>query len=205
MDPPEEEDIQEQNKKSVKSNIIFVKYFNPSDNLDLIDYENNDSYTTLKLDLEQTMPLRSFNMSLWLIDRYNNFEELLIAKEDHEEVVKMQILLQRIKGDEKENRTFIDTVELPGTVIQPIETDEDDEDLFLEPDEEPQVTLLPLPVPVDTDAEKDPEEQEHTPEPPEIEDMEEDDDNEDINEGNEDHVYLIVDDGEEADEDNELY
>ena len=120
-----------------------------------------------------------------------------------DEVVKMQILLQRIKGDEKENRTFIDTVELPAPVVQPV-VDEDDEDLILEPEEE-QVTLLPVPVPVDTDIEKDPEEQEHTPEPPEIEDMEEDDDNEDINEGNEDHVYLIVDDGEEADEDNELY
>ena len=58
---------------------------------------------------------------------------------------------------------------------------------------------------MNTDIEKDPEEQEHTPEPPEIKDMEEDDDNEDINEGNEDHVYLIVDDGEEADEDNELF
>ena len=141
-------------------------------------------------------------MTLWLIDRYNNFEEFPGFIGD--EVVKMQILLQRIKGDEKENRTFIDTVELPPPQVQPV-VDEDDDDLILEPEEEEQVTLLPVAVPVNTDIEKDPEEQEHTPEPPEIEDMEEDDDNEDINEGNEDHVYLIVDDGEEADEDNELY
>ena len=33
---PEEEDVQEQNKKSVKSNIVFVKYFDQKENLNLI-------------------------------------------------------------------------------------------------------------------------------------------------------------------------
>ena len=204
MYPAEPENVNDQYKKSVKDSIVFVKYFSPSDNLSLLNYENNDSQTTLKLDLEQTMPLRSFHMTLWLIDRYNNFEKFEYLGAD--DIVQMQILLQRIKGDEKENRTFIDTVELPSPVVHPVVDEDDDDDLILEPEEEEeQVTLLPVAVPVNTDIEKDPEEQEHTPEPPEIEDMEEDDDNEDINNSNEDHVYLIVDDGEEADEDNELY
>ena len=77
---PEEEDIQEQNKKSVKSNIVFVKYFDQKENLSLINYENNNTNTTLKLDIERTMPLQKFNMSLWLIDRYNNFEKLFVGQ-----------------------------------------------------------------------------------------------------------------------------
>ena len=47
-----DEDIQEQNKRSVKDSIIFIKYFDPTDNLDHINYENNNVQTALKLDIE---------------------------------------------------------------------------------------------------------------------------------------------------------
>ena len=77
---------------------MFVKYFDQKENLNLINYENNNTNTTLKLDIERTMPLQKYNMSLWLIDRYNNFEKLILGKENFEDIVKMQILLQRIKG-----------------------------------------------------------------------------------------------------------
>ena len=63
---------------------MFVKYFNDTDKLNHISYENNNANTTLKLDIERTMPLQKYNMSLWLIDRYNNFEELIMEKEDSE-------------------------------------------------------------------------------------------------------------------------
>ena len=107
-----DEDIQEQNKKSVKDSILFIKYFDPTDNLDHINYENNNVQTALKLDLMRVMPLQKFTLSLWLIDRYNNFEPLTLVRKEFDEVVKMQILFQRIKGTEKENRVVIDKVEV---------------------------------------------------------------------------------------------
>mgnify|MGYP004591701355 CR=1 FL=1 len=107
-----DEDIQEQNKSSIKDSILFVKYFDPSDNLDHINYENNNVQMALKLDLERVMPLQRFTMSLWLIDRYDNFEPLVLRRKEFDAVVKMQSLLQQIKGTEKENRVVVDRVEL---------------------------------------------------------------------------------------------
>lgn len=112
LEPPKEENVQEQNKANVKENILFVKYFDATDNLYHINYENNNVQTALRMDIVRSMPLQKFTLKLWLIDRFNNLEELRINKYN-DEVVMMQLLLQRIKGDEKENRTFIDVVERP--------------------------------------------------------------------------------------------
>ena len=187
---PEEEDVQEQYKKSVKSNIIFVKYFDQKDKLNHINYENNNANTTLKLDIERTMPLQKFNMTLWLIDRYNNFEILNLEKYPSEEVVKMQILLQRIKGDEKENRMFIDAIEMPGTEVRPLIEPEEEEDIPIEepePEKDKDVVLVPVPA--------EEEETEPSPEPPEIEDMED----------NDEDIILLNDEDEEEEQENELY
>ena len=50
--------------KGVRSSIMFVKYFNDTDKLNHISYENNNANTTLKLDIERTMPLQKYNMTL---------------------------------------------------------------------------------------------------------------------------------------------
>ena len=121
---------------------------------------------------------------MWLIDRYNNFEELYVGKEDFDEVVKMQILLQRIKGDEKENRTFIDAIEMPGTYVRPLVEPNAKDGLPRQPSPEPEpeedVVLVPT---------------EPSPEPPEIEDMEDDDED----------VVILLNDEDEEEQDNDLY
>lgn len=130
MEAPKEENIQSQNKTNVKINVLFVKYFNATDDLHHINYENNNVQTALKMDIMRTMPLLKFTLSLWLIDRFNNLEELRINKYN-DEVVIMQLLLQRIKGDEKENRSFIDVVErVPPTIVQPVEGDDEQEQMI---------------------------------------------------------------------------
>lgn len=134
--PSEEEDIQEVNKKAVKEAILFVKYFSSSDNLTLFNYENNNTQSALRLDIEKTMPLQKFTLYLWLIDRYNNFTSLDLTKYEFEEIVKMQILFQRIKGTERENRKMIEPIEKPPKpeeppikYVQPIELPPEEIDL----------------------------------------------------------------------------
>ena len=208
FDKPKEENINDQYKKSVKESILFVKYFNSTDNLNLINYENDNVQTALKLDIERTMPLQKFSLNLWLIDRYNNFEEFKINKYDLDEVVKMQILLQRIKGEEKENRTFVDVLELPPRPEQPAENElliEDGDIPELEPEPEPEPEpvpeVLPIIIPVKTENLPLPEEEEKTPEPPELEDLEEG-----LEEPESKKIYLINDEEQtENEENNELY
>ena len=97
-------------KYSTGDKILFVKYFNPkTEDLNAICYENNNSSTTLKMDLMNVMPLKKFTLKLYLIDRYNNFEPLYPKIEGYDDVIKMQLLFTRIKGDEKENRNIIET------------------------------------------------------------------------------------------------
>ena len=179
---------------------VELKYFNSTDNLNLINYENDNVQTALKLDIERTMPLQKFSLNLWLIDRYNNFEEFFMTKYEYEDVVKMQILLQRIKGEEKENRTFVDVLELPPRPEQPAE-----EELLVEdepePEPEPEPEILPIIIPVKTENLPLPEEEEKTPEPPELEDLEEG-----LEEPENKKIYLINDEEQtENEENNELY
>lgn len=97
-------------KYSTGDKILFIKYFNPkTEDMNAICYENNNSSTTLKMDLMDVMPLKKFTLKLYLIDRYNNFEPLYPKIEGYDDVIKMQLLFTRIKGDEKENRNIIET------------------------------------------------------------------------------------------------
>ena len=106
----EKQNITDLVKYSTGDKILFVKYFDPkTEDLNAISYENNNSSTTLKMDLMNVMPLKRFTLKLYLIDRYNNFEPLYPKIEGFDDVIKLQLLFTRIKGDEKENRNIIET------------------------------------------------------------------------------------------------
>lgn len=108
-----EENIKELYKNNMKEGIIFLKYFDRNDDINNINYENNNIDTGPKLDIERFIPLQEFTMQIWLIDKYNNFEPLNIYKKELDDIIQMQILLRRIRGaEEKENRIFIDVLEL---------------------------------------------------------------------------------------------
>lgn len=106
----EKQNITDLVKYSTGDKILFVKYFDSkTEDLNAINYENNNSATTLKMDLMNVMPLKRFTLKLYLIDRYNNFEPLYPKIEGFDDVIKLQLLFTRIKGDEKENRNIIET------------------------------------------------------------------------------------------------
>lgn len=123
---------------SNKEKILFLKYFGKDDDLNYINYENNDSNTSLKMDLLNTMPLKEFTLKTYLIDRYNNFEPLHLQNED---VIKMQLHFQRIKGDERENRYIIEPKIPPQKnilEIQEIPDFEENEESLMIPDVQPE-------------------------------------------------------------------
>lgn len=122
---------------STGDKLLFVKYFDPkTEDLNAICYENNNSATTLKMDLMNVMPLKKFTLRLYLIDRYNNFEPLYPKIEGFDDVIKMQLLFTRIKGIEKENRNIIETKkEVPERYIMNLNDLDDNEDNELENNE----------------------------------------------------------------------
>lgn len=112
-----EEYINEQIKKGNEDGILFVKYFGNGEDLNNINYENNDSNTSLKMDLINSTPLQNFTLKLYWIDRYNNFIPFEITPYLYDDVVKMQLHFQRIKGPEKENRYIIEPIDERGETI----------------------------------------------------------------------------------------
>ena len=141
----EKENVSELNKYSTGDKILFVKYFDPkTEDMNAICYENNNSSTTLKMDLMNVMPLKKFTLKLYLIDRYNNFEPLYPKIEGFDDVIKLQLLFTRIKGDEKENRNFIETkIERPERVTLDIVEEEEEEDEEEEEENEPEIVNEP--------------------------------------------------------------
>ena len=141
----EKENVNELTKYSTGDKILFVKYFDPkTEDLNAISYENNNSSTTLKMDLMNVMPLKKFTLKLYLIDRYNNFEPLYPKIEGFDDVIKLQLLFTRIKGDEKENRNFIETkIERPERVTLDIVEEEEEEDEEEEEENEPEIVNEP--------------------------------------------------------------
>lgn len=129
----EDEYVNDQTKDSKSERILFLKYFNKDDDLNHINYENNSSNTSLKMDLINLKPLQEFTLNLFLIDRFNNFEPLNPIREGFDDVIKMQLLFQRIKGNEKENRYIIEPTEEPQRTILEMkeEEEEGEEDSFL--------------------------------------------------------------------------
>ena len=139
----EKENVNELTKYSTGDKILFVKYFDPkTEDMNAISYENNNSTTTLKMDLMNVMPLKKFTLKLYLIDRYNNFEPLIPRIEGYDDVIKLQLLFTRIKGDEKENRNFIETkIEKPERVtLELVEEEEEEEE---EEENEPEIINEP--------------------------------------------------------------
>lgn len=149
------ENITELNKYSTGDKILFVKYFDPkTEDLNAISYENNNSATTLKMDLMNVMPLKKFTLKLYLIDRYNNFEPLIPKIEGYDDVIKLQLLFTRIKGTEKENRNIIETKkEVPERYIMGLEElddnkydDEEEEEITNEPEILPDIKVISVPA-----------------------------------------------------------
>ena len=164
----EDEHINDLTKSSIGEKILFVKYFGKDDELNCINYENNNINTTQKIDLMNVMPLKKFTLKLYLIDRYNNFEPLCPQINGYEDVVKLQLLFTRIKGSEKENRNFIETkMSEPERVHLDI-FEEEEENEESENVEEQQLIPVPIPIPVPvTEAQPEEEEEEEILEPPE--------------------------------------
>lgn len=147
-------------KSSTGDKILFVKYFDSkTEDLNAISYENNNSLTTLKMDLMNVMPLKKFTLRLYLIDRYNNFEPLYPKIEGFDDVIKLQLLFTRIKGTDKENRNIIETkMEVPMRYIMGIEEEEDNKcdnekeeensepEIINEPEILPDIKLVPVPA-----------------------------------------------------------
>lgn len=140
----EKQNITDLVKSSTGDKILFVKYFDPkTEDLNAISYENNNSATTLKMDLMNVMPLKKFTLKLYLIDRYNNFEPLIPKIEGFDDVIKLQLLFTRIKGTEKENRNIIETKkEVPERYIMGLEELDDNkyDDEEEEENNEPEIT-----------------------------------------------------------------
>lgn len=141
----EKQNITDLVKSSTGDKILFVKYFDPkTEDLNAISYENNNSATTLKMDLMNVMPLKKFTLKLYLIDRYNNFEPLIPKIEGFDDVIKLQLLFTRIKGTEKENRNIIETKkEVPERYIMGLEELDDnkyDDEEEEEENNEPEIT-----------------------------------------------------------------
>lgn len=134
-------------KYSTGDKILFVKYFNPkTEDLNAICYENNNSSTSLKMDLMNVMPLKKFTLKLYLIDRYNNFEPLIPKIEGYDDVIKMQLLFTRIKGDEKENRNIIETKkeEPDKYLLDLFDIPDEEEEIVNEPEKQPNIDdILP--------------------------------------------------------------
>ena len=129
--------ISDQINSFTGNKILFLKYFGKDEDLNCINYENNDGNTSLKMDLMNVMPLQKFTLRLYLIDRYNNLEPLHPQIEGFEDVIKLQLLFTRIKGEEKENRNFIETeLKRPQKLIVDFEKDMKEEEEEEEEEEE---------------------------------------------------------------------
>lgn len=128
-----DENINEQTKENRRERILFLKYFNKDDDMNYINYENNDINTTLKMDLVNTQPLKEFTLKLFLIDKYNNFVPMKPERKEFEDVVKMQLMFKRIKGEEKENRYMVEAKSSPQKVIVSFanEDGEDEEEDYI--------------------------------------------------------------------------
>ena len=195
------ENVSELTKYSTGDKILFVKYFDPkTEDLNAISYENNNSATTLKMDLMNVMPLKKFTLKLYLIDRYNNFEPLYPKIEGYNDVIKLQLLFTRIKGDEKENRNIIETkIERPERVTLDLVEEEEEEEEENEPENnnEPEIPNEP----------ENPNEPEIIQVPaiePELQENEEENEEEDLEPPPEKVMYIANEEGEENSE-NELY
>lgn len=122
--------INDQIKETRGERIIFLKYFGKDEDLNYINYENNDINSSQMMDLINQMPLKKFTMRIYLIDRYRNFEPIEILEKYYDDVVKMQILFRRIKGTEKENRTIFEANhERERVNIDLIENNEEDNEM----------------------------------------------------------------------------
>ena len=158
------EPINDKIKNSPGEKILFLKYFDKNEDLNFINYENNNANTTLKMDLMNIMPLKKFTLKLFLIDRYNNFEPLIPKIEGYDDVIKLQLLFTRIKGAEKENYDIIETkIEEPIKVHLELEDDYMEEEGEEEEEEEeernktppsenspeitPETLIVPIPIP----------------------------------------------------------
>ena len=181
--------------------------------MNAICYENNNISTTLKMDLMNVMPLKKFTLKLYLIDRYNNFEPLYPKIEGYNDVIKLQLLFTRIKGDEKENRNFIETkLEKPERVtLNLVEEEEEEEEEENEPENnnEPEIINEPE-IPNEPEIVNEPE---IPNEPviiqvpaiePELQENEEENEEEDLEPPPEKVMYIDNEEGEENSE-NELY
>lgn len=115
--PFDNEFVNEQIKKGNEEGIVFIKYFGKGDDINNINYENNDGNTLLKLDLINTTPLQKFTLKLYWIDRYNNFIPLVPNSKGTDDIIKMQLHFQRIKGPEKENRYIIEPINNEGETV----------------------------------------------------------------------------------------
>lgn len=129
-----DQNINRQVKDKRGERILFLKYFGKGEDLNYINYENDNINSSQTIDLINQMLLKKFTLRLFLIDRYNNFEPITLYNANFDDVVKMQILFRRIKGSEKENRmilendfkenerVFVDLEEEPKAepIIQPI-------------------------------------------------------------------------------------
>ncbi len=141
------ENVAELTKYSTGDKILFVKYFDTkTEDMNAISYENNNSSTTLKMDMMNVMPLKKFTLKLYLIDRYNNFEPLIPRIEGCNDVIKLQLLFTRIKGDEKENRNIIETKkeEPDKYLLDLFDIPDEEEEIVNEPEKQPNIDdILP--------------------------------------------------------------
>ena len=206
--------MNELTKYSTGDKILFVKYFDPkTEDMNAISYENNNSATTLKMDLMNVMPLKKFTLKLYLIDRYNNFEPLIPRIEGYDDVIKLQLLFTRIKGDEKENRNFIETkIEKPERVtLELVEEEEKEEEEENEPENNNELEIINEPeIPNEPEIVNEPE----IPNEPVIiqvpaiepilQENEEENEEEDLEPPPEKVMYIDNEEGEENSE-NELY
>ena len=130
------ERVNEQIKTSIPKSILFIKYFGKGDDINNINYENSDSNTSLKMDIENMTPLQKFTLRLYWIDRYNNFIPLVPFIEEYDDIIKMQLHFQCIKGSEKENRYIIEPVSQEPTTITGIYDKSEKERVVIQTDPE---------------------------------------------------------------------
>ncbi len=130
------ERVNEQIKTSIHESILFIKYFGKGDDINNINYENSDSNTSLKMDIENMTPLQKFTLRLYWIDRYNNFIPLVPLIEEYDDIIKMQLHFQCIKGSEKENYYIIEPVSQEPTTITGVYDKSEKERVVIQTDPE---------------------------------------------------------------------
>ena len=81
-------------------------------------------------------PLQKFTLRLYWIDRYNNFIPLVPIIEEYDDIIKMQLHFQRIKGSEKENCYIIEPVSREPTTITGVYDKSEKERVVIQTDPE---------------------------------------------------------------------